>query len=57
MKWMNLTLKYGEHIDIDVSDLLKFECQHALYGQVIIEFHLLPFCVFKGHTRNCEDYF
>jgi hypothetical protein len=52
---MNITLKFGDHVDIDVNYLLlKFECQWTLYGQVIIKFHLQPFCVFKGHTGKYE---
>jgi hypothetical protein len=51
---MNITLKFGEHLDIDVSYLLKFECQHTLYGQVIVEFHLQPICVFRGHKSKSK---
>jgi hypothetical protein len=52
---MNIILKFGEHVDIDINYLLlKFECQRTPYGQVIVEFHLQPFCVFRSHTEKYE---
>jgi hypothetical protein len=54
----NMKLIFGEHVDIDVNYfLLKFEHQWTPYGQVIVEFHLQPFCIFKGHTGKSEANF
>jgi hypothetical protein len=52
-----MKLIFGEHVDIDVryfTFLLKFEHQWTPYGQVIVEFHLQPFCVFRSHTDKYE---